>query len=97
MRHISAKTILHLVCALFVIAAVVWPGSAQAQQLPPPPLNAQSDDNNCGWGLAGAAAALIGGKLTDNQPDAGNNFTGFYAGGHLGCAWADTNWAFQNT
>ena len=70
--------------------------SAWAQALPPPP-PLSADNNSCGWELAGAGAALGAAYLLAPKSNPGYvNWTGLYIGGHLGCAWGDTTWSFQN-
>src|SRR5262245_25688886 len=70
--------------------------NALAQAQPPPTLSAESNDNRCGWALGGAAAALGLATLLGPKSSGRYTWTGLYVGGHVGCAWGDTDWAFQN-
>ena len=69
---------------------------AWAQAAPPPVLTAD-DNNGCGWALGGAAAGLGLGALASSKPHGyGAHWSGLYVGGHLGCAWGETDWTFLN-
>jgi outer membrane immunogenic protein len=82
--------------AIAAVLTVLGVSNANAQAAAPPPTLTAEDDNNCGWALGGAAAGLGVLALTAPKSTGPYNWTGFYAGGHLGCAWGDTDWTFAN-
>jgi outer membrane immunogenic protein len=91
-----ANTWAQLALALIFGFAFTHKAAAQAQP-PPPPLSADSPDN-CGVGLGVAAAGLgIAAFTADKSRPPPRNWSGLYVGGHLGCAWADTDLTFLNT
>lgn len=81
------------ICALPALASTQV--AAQAPPPPPPALSADSN-NNCGWGLGGAAA-LVGaaGWMAPGMGGAPANWGGLYFGGHLGCMLGETDWRFR--
>jgi outer membrane immunogenic protein len=84
-----------LLAAAFVVSGTsgVW-----AQAAAPPPVLLADDDNRCGWALAGAAAGVgLGAFAGSRSAGYGGHWSGLYVGGHLGCAWGDTQWTFLNT
>jgi outer membrane immunogenic protein len=71
---------------------VLGSSSALAQFAPPPTLTADGNESNCGWSLGAAAGALAGTALLTNQQKPTSDWSGFYLGGHLGCAWGGQTW-----
>ena len=79
-----------------VVALAGVPAARASIVGPPPPLPVASNKSDCGWGLAGSAAiaGLLG--ATQNNSASTGKWSGFYAGGQLGCAFDATKWTFQN-
>lgn len=69
--------------------------SAAFGQVAAPPVLTADGSDHCGWALGSVGAALGGALLAPSQSKA-HNWSGLYVGGHLGCAWGETQWTFAN-
>jgi outer membrane immunogenic protein len=84
-----------LLASLIVAAGVIGstaPSFGQVAAIPP----FESNDSQCGWALGTAAGVLAGGALLTNGQKVTSDWSGFYVGGHLGCAWAGQTWTNTN-